>query len=616
MLALLGGCGYWLYTWQRDTQWRRALETDTIEGYEAYLQYAYADEKRKANARTRITQIREQVESAEARIGHVERQVKAINATLNEHMSRLSKRILRLQSGKEQGNQVNSALEDLRAERELLRRYVLEGEFASAIDDHMVNAQKLIRDNNYQRALAEYAIVERDYETLRERFLSFDTLARLFNSARRARAVWEHTKNRILANDKVPLARELDQIYKNVEVKLSKLEFVPATGIYKRLARDYRRLTQELSASYQVKKEAIEFKKAWERYSEENEITTSRTSVYAKEYSHADMTFRMGQFVSARDKFKSLVRSYSALKQRATTSESYSQDVVASKQLLVEYIEDHGLNNALILAYDQRFKEAQIQFRAARFEDASKTYSDLKAIYIRLLSDAKRMVANHSQAKVVRNELKSLVNDGWVTRTTSDAAETDWNVADNDKISGNYSNAAGAYSRARDTYNDLIAKAKNNRSEHNRAKRDWEEEIAGLEEQIDTFREELEELAKDIGRYQRKSDRKCDKAGVGDSIGMAVEGFSCELGCTSQQFNGVFYETVIDEACVNRCRDKVRRQWNQKMRKIRRCEEDRENARRRYQESNRKKRDLENEYELARRRLNSVRLSESKFVPL
>ena len=506
--------------------------------------------------------------------------------------------------------------ENLRTQSDLLRDFVVESDQSANLSGRLTLAKSLLDDKEYQKAVAEYRAVDAGYETLVNALEPSALLSSHYNKTMQARAVWEQTKRESQYGGTIPLAHELNDLYRNGQDLLDKADFLAAVNVYEKLAADYSHLTRALTEGNQHRERAAGSKASWEAYANENTLETDYTSEYANLFAEAERLWNGGDIVPAGEHYELLHKEYGQLEDAARSSEEYGRNARAAQEEWREYAQRNNLSISLDAEYDGRYRSARAALQRGQLVDSAKEFAELSDAYSRLLSIAERMVSNASSAESLRRDWQSLIRIGWARERTGENADTLYDTAENQKSPGFYTKATSTYASASNTYKSLIRQAQDNRNRYEESQSNWENEIENLQSDIQRYTDLISRYNTDMDNHRRASNRECSEGGFMAALGEGLQAVNCELGCNRQVWNGSYYVSLTDQYCVSQCRAAQRVRMDRQHRAIQECRESRETAQQEYSRAEEGRESAENNLSRARNALERMRNSKPRFTPI
>ena len=265
-------------------------------------------------------------------------------------------------------------------------------------------ARSLLDGQEYQKAITEYRAVDAGYDTLVNALKPSEVLAAHYNKAMQARVAWEQTKRDKQYDGAIPLAHELNDLYRNGQDLLDKAHFLAAVGVYEKLAADYSHLTKALTEGSQHKEKAARSKADWEVYVNDHNLATGYTSEYAKLFAEAEHLWHSGDIVLAGERYELLYKDYDQLEDAARNSHAYSSRAKDDQRKWREYAQRNDLSISLDMEYDKRYQSAQVSLQNGQLVDSAKEFAELADAYSQLLSLAKTMVSNAASVESRRRD--------------------------------------------------------------------------------------------------------------------------------------------------------------------------------------------------------------------
>jgi serine/threonine protein kinase len=503
---------------------------------------------------------------------------------------------------------------NLKRQRDLLRDYVVESDFAGELSGRLGLAKSLLQERKYNKAMPEFEAVDQGYSKLLAALEPSASLAHHYNNTRENRDEWEKTRAKHKPGQ-IAFADQVAKRYDEGHELLAQLDIVDATSFFEVLSQDYKRLTKALSEGEKFKTAAAKSKTSWESYATKNSLKTDYTAAYAKRYEAVEGQWKAGEIVTASEGYEQLNNDYTQLEDAAKNSKAYHAKASSAKRVWEGYASKNKLSISLTSEYSKAFKQAESQMKSGNLVDSAKNFADLTSKYGALHGTAKSMLSQQYQTYQLSKEWDSLVSKGWATSARGKSAGANYQAANKSKGAGSWTKAVESYKTSQAEYRNIIKTAKDRRATYDSQLSAWSSKLSSAKSDVSKYRSRLSSLDDDLRDYRGDMDQNCSSGSGWGAVASGLDSASCEMGCNRQVYNGYYYETKTDQYCLNGCRNKARNAERARERKIEQCEEKEQRARRNYSDTEDEIEDVRDDLSSAQSRTNSLERQRPGFSP-
>ena len=580
------GVGYWQYSeWRTDAEWQRALEVDTIRGYETYLANNPADERRKPNAQTRIAQL----SAIQKTLSYRSRRVARKLQTLFDDVHGLLQRIedgTDTPTDAEVDPVLSRVPEDLMMHAEIVRGLLLESGLLDALATRLEAAEALFARGAYAEVANALDELDQEHDLIVGSLTVVAELARQRNDALRERETWDALRNQ-KGIPHFDLLEELESMHARADGLLLDPRSLKAAGdAYVAVGKELAALTASATEVDRTRQLALSQQRRWKNLVAENELDSRIDQDLVTEYSLAESLWTAGRFEQAGPDFDAVRTSYTQLDREV--SEAFQAERVAAglQGRWAAFAREESLDVGHGAHIGEELDRARLSLRQGDFDTAIGGFDRVRGSFSTLVSQAEKAVDAFAYVRPLEEEWQAIVERRWAFASTGRAAEAELNDARRHRREGAYGQATAALRQVGAALSDLIARAKSNRREYELAVTQWREENKRIGSKVSGLERTMARLDATIQESERQSNRNCSEGGgFLEALAEGLEGASCVLNCTESVFNGVFVEQRTNQNCVNRCERELANRAREQRRRVERCLDEVERAEARHREA-------------------------------
>ena len=617
ILAALG----WLYFNERENLWERARTQDTVDVYEEYLVSPFAEERHKASARTRIVQLKRQIQIAVRNRDRINAELAGIVAEVEEFLSRIE-RDIRAAEYRNENETAGSARELMQQtfvrkemQFQLIEEIAIQGGYVKTLSDRLAHANELLEAEKYGEAANEFAALEKDHHLLQRALGASSDLAGNYVNAQQSRDEWEAIRT-AEGIGRFQQVEELDAAYLMAEEMIKQLAFSKASSRFAELGAQFAELTQLARYSGHARKEVGVRKQSWEEVIEEHGFDPALGKSYASRFADAQALWKSGQIATSGEHFSALSAEYTAIEEQARNSISLAAKAAKARQRWMEFAVREGLDTEHTRQLDERHSEAQSLQQRGSFAQASAAFSRIETSYAEVLSGGDSMVSSLARAKSQRDQWRSVVGQGWARERTGNNADRLMEEAQAKAKIGAYTDASDQFGSAASIYTNLVERTNANRHEFEADTRAWEQQMDAIRDNISQLRRQVSQLTAEMGEHRADTNRDCDNSTFLGELATAFDVVACEMSCTRTSYAGGVAYQYTDQYCLNDCRRKDANRRAAKERRIRQCTREIEMAQRRYDQAQDNVNQASSELRLAEAQLRRKQQSQPQFAPI
>lgn len=505
--------------------------------------------------------------------------------------------------------------QDLKTQRDLLRDYVVEGDMAGELSGRLGLAKSLLQDGKYHKAMPEFDAVNSGYEKLLGSLEASAPLAHQYNNMRTNKEAWEAARSKYQPGQ-IAFADEVAGRYDSGHQMLQNVEIVDAVAHFEQLAKDYQRLTTALTDGEKFRTNAGKAKQTWEAYAGQYKLKTSYTDNYANQFAGTEQRWQAGEVVHASEAFEDLHKNYVQLLDAAKNSKAYHARAQAAKAEWEKYAGQNKLSIGLTAEYGKQFQAAEKALANGDLVDSAKQFAELDKNYKSLMATAKIMLSSQYSAIQAGQEWGALVGKGWASAGHEKSAQAMYNQATKEKDAGSWSKATSSFDAAASAYAGINKRAKDNRTVFESTLAKWEGDLTSARSRVESYSSRLSGYYDDLRSYEQDMNRDCYKGSGWGAVASGLSSASCEMGCNRQVYNGYYYTTETDQACVNRCRYQAQSEEQARQRKIDACESEVEDAQDDYYKTQENIESTERDLSSAKSTVGALEQQRPQFRPL